>query len=289
MVFATIYQEQSITRAADALHVSQPAVSASLSRLREKFNDPLFVRSRNGVSPTSLAHNLIGPVREALQALDLTFKEAERFDPATSQRTLTVSMGDLAEVLFLPPLVARLHALESPMTVHNVMAPDHEIHDRLACGELDFAVEYFHINESHLNRQLLLSDDFVCVVRDDHPVLTRDWHLDTYLGMKHLLISSRARGEGLVDTALHLQNRTRHNSVRVQHCLVAHQMLRRSEACLTVPKAFVTHCLGREGFAVLPLPFDMPRLELWLYWHANSERSAAHRWVRDMIVDSMKQ
>ena len=232
VVFATIYQEESITKAADTLHVSQPAVSASLNRLREQFSDPLFVRSRNGVTPTNLAETLIGPIREGLQSLNLAFKEAEAFDPATSQRTISVSMGDLAEVLFLTPLVSKLHSLKSAMTVRNLMAPSTEVHSKLATGEIDFAVEFFNINETNLSRRLLLRDEFVCVFRKGHPALEKRWNLKTFLSQDHMHISNRPGGEGVVDGALSAIKETRRISVRVQHCLVAFQMLKKVTCAL---------------------------------------------------------
>lgn len=288
VVFATIYQEKSITKAAEALHVSQPAVSASLSRLREQFNDVLFVRSKNGVTPTNLALALIGPIREGLQSIDAAFKEAEAFDPATSQRAITVSMGDLAEVLFLTPLVSKLHSLQSAMTVRNVMAPSNEVHRKLATGEVDFAVEFLDIDESSLSRRLLLRDEFVCVLRKGHPALDKKWNLKTYLALDHLHISNRPVGEGMVDNALHSIGATRHISVRVQHCLVTFQMLKQSDVCLTIPREFVNRCLGHKSFEVRPAPFDIPDLELWLYWHTICERSAAHQWIRQLLTDSVK-
>lgn len=284
MVFATIYRERSITRAAEALHVSQPAVSASVAKLREIYQDPLFVRSRQGVTPTNLSRSLIGPITESLALLDKTMLEATGFDPATSQRTISFSVGDLAEVLFLTPLVHTIQALGSGITVHNQQVLDQEIHDKLVSGELDFAIEYFQIDESMLGRQLLLSDDFVCVVNSSNPCLEQEWDLECYLAQDHLLVSTRPHGAGYVDTVLEQQGLSRRILVRVQHCLVAEPMVLQNQVCLTVPRKLVDCCMDASQLTILPVPFEMPQLELWLYWHQNSESSAAHQWVRELIT-----
>lgn len=284
VVFATIFQERSLTRAAEVLHVTQPAVSASLSRLRELFDDPLFVRCHQGVQPTNLAKTLIKPIYDGLQTLEMTFQEAEQFNPATSTRTFNFSVGDLAEVLFLTPLVSAIHSNGSAIAIRNWHAPDNEVNTKLAKGEIDFAIEFFDIDMTHLKRTQLLSDEFVCVLRKNHPALKSEWNLATYLSLDHLHISNRTKGQGLVDRALEKLEHKRHIPVQVQHCLVAFHMLKQSNLCLTIPREFVTRCLGEKSFEMRPAPFQIPVLELWLYWHEMTDPSLAHQWVRKLIT-----
>ena len=287
VVFATIFQERSLTRAAEVLHVTQPAVSASLSKLRELFDDPLFVRCHHGVKPTNLAQTLIEPVRDGLQALEITFQEAEQFNPTTSARTFNFSVGDLAEVLFLTPLVSAIHNKSSKISVRNRHAPDNEVNTKLAKGEIDFAIEFFDIDMTNLKRTLLLSDEFVCVLRKNHPALKSQWNLETYLSLDHLHISNRTKGPGFVDRALEQLDHNRHIPVQVQHCLVGFHMLKQSDLCLTIPREFVNHCLGSKSFEMRPAPFPIPVLELWLYWHEMTNPSLAHQWVRDLITSPL--
>ncbi|MDI6028909.1 LysR family transcriptional regulator [Corticibacterium sp. UT-5YL-CI-8] len=283
-IFAAIYQESSITRAAEALNLSQPAVSNSLAKLRDIFGDPLFVRTANGVAPTPLAHRLAGPVREALSALQLAFGTHEAFDPEVSRRIMCFSMSDFAEAVLLSPLIGEISRLGSRIEVQNHFVSEREINTRLASGELDFAVESHPLEEPGLNRALLIEDAFVCVVRRDHPVLSGPWSLERYLALDHLHISNRPRHSNMVDGALAKEKLRRKVTVHIEHCLAVGAILASSDLCVTIPRVFIDRHLSESGFSTLPCPFAMTALQTWLYWHPATVNSAAHGWVRDTML-----
>ncbi|TKT75731.1 LysR family transcriptional regulator [Aquamicrobium sp. LC103] len=282
-VFVVIYQESSITRAAEALNLSQPAVSNSVARLRDLLGDPLFVRAGNGVAPTPLAQRLIVPVRQALSTLEHAFGEHETFDPATSQRILRFSMSDFAEAVLLAPLIGEISSAGSPMEVENFYVPERELHSRLASGELDFAIEFRPPSEPNLRRLLLMEDEFVCVMRLGHPALQGDLTLDAYLRLEHLHIFNRPRFSNLVDSALAATRQRRRVSARIEHCLGVRSILEVSDLCVTIPRVFVERFLPPDAFTVRPIPFEMGPLATWLFWHPATERSPAHCWVKDAI------
>ena len=189
VVFSAIYDEGNITRAAEALNVTQPAVSNNIGRLREMFNDPLFVRVKSGVSPTPLARDLIGPVRKALYILDNTVKKLEEFDPRTSERTIHISMGDLAEVIILSPMVQAIRAESVGIRVHNFLSPRDNIPLKLTSGEIDFAIEPVILNDPNLYSQRIVSDNFVCVLRKGHPLVEQGLSIESYVGLDHIQAS----------------------------------------------------------------------------------------------------
>lgn len=283
-VFVVIYQEESITRAAEALNLSQPAVSNSVAKLRDLFGDPLFVRSGNGVAPTPLSHRLIGPVRTALSTLERAFGDHEPFDPATSRRILRFSMSDFSEAVMLAPLVRELGRIGSAMEVENWFVGEREIGARLASGELDFAIESCPPSEPSLHRALLLRDEFVCVLRQGHPALQGDFTLDTYLALDHLHIYNRPRTSNLVDGALAEVRARRKVRARIEHCLGAGPILAGSDLCLTIPRVFVEHFLPGDRFVVREKPFAMPPLETWLFWHPATGSSPPHIWLRETMA-----
>ena len=283
-IFVAIYQESSVTRAAEALNLTQPAVSNSMARLRDLFGDPLFVRAGAGVAPTPLANRLIGPVREAMSMLERAFGEHEAFDPLTSRRILRFSMADFAEALLLAPLIGEISRLGSPMEVENYFVADRELQSKLASGELDFAIESHPLREPNLRRSLLLQDEFVCVLRRGHPALAGAFALDDYLRLDHLHISNRPRNSNMVDGALSALKQRRRVGARIEHCLGAGPILEASNLCLTIPRVFVQRYLAGDAFVTLERPFPMMPLRTWLFWHPATEESPAHRWARETLA-----
>lgn len=285
VVFDAIYEEGSITRAAEVLNVTQPAVSNNIARLREMFNDPLFVRVKRGVSPTPLARDLIGPVRQALKIFEATFKKLEAFDPKTSERTIRISMGDLAEVIILSPMVQAIRAQGSGINIHNFLLPRNKIPLKLSSGEIDFAIEPVQLNDSNLHSKRIVSDEFVCVVRKGHPVAKGELSPKDYVGLDHIQVSSRPSGAGIIDMVLSKMKRRRRIAVRVQHYLMAPQLIEDSDMAITMPRLFANQILGKENFHFLKLPFDAPPLELWLHWHASTDENPANSWIRELLFE----
>lgn len=282
-VFVAVYDETSITRAAETLNVTQPAVSNSLARLRDIFGDQLFVRAGQGIAPTPLAQTLIHPLRQALVSLDRTLATHERFDPLTSERIMSFSMSDFAEAVVLAPVIGEVSRLGSAITIRNRFVAERDLYSGLASGEIDFAVESHPLAEADLSRRLLFRDEFVCVMRKDHPALEGELSLERYLELAHLHISNRPRVANIVDGALSRLKRKRQVAVHVEHCLAAAAILSQSDLCLTIPTSFVEHFLPADRFAAVPRPFRMPPLQTWLYWHPASESSPAHQWVRAIL------
>lgn len=284
-VFSAVYSESSITRAADSLNVTQPAVSNSLAKLREIFGDPLFVRARHGVAPTPLANALIHPVTEALTSLDRALAAHQCFDPAASERIMSFSMSDFAEAMILAPFVGAVNRRASRITIRNNFIAERDLCFGLASGEIDFAIESHPLREPDMGNRLLLEDEFVCVMRADHPAASGAFTLETYLALDHLHISNRPRNANLVDGALGRVRQKRRVAATLEHCLGAGAILQQSDLCLTIPRGFVSRFLSDDNFVTRPRPFRMPPLRTWLYWHPTTENSPAHNWVRQVMDD----
>lgn len=288
VVFDAIYEEGSITRAAEVLNVTQPAVSNNIARLREMLDDPLFVRIKTGVSPTPLARDLIGPIRQALQIFEGTFRHLEQFQPLESDRTFHISMGDIAEVTILAPLIEAVRACSSNIKIHNFLLPRDKIPLKLASGEIDFAVEPFMLRDTNLECDRILSDEFVCVVHNSHPAAKSALTVNDYMRLEHIQVSSRPSGAGFIDMELARLKLRRKISVRVQHYLMAPQLMQGSDLCLTMPRSLARRITGEKEFCFLTLPFVVPPLELWLYWHTTAAHSSANRWMRELLSDISK-
>lgn len=281
VVFEAIYRERNLTRVAEQLNITQPAVSNALNRLRERLNDPLFERAHQRMVPTPVADGMIEGVREGLGQLQRSIEAPALFVPAESHKTVAFAMNDLAESLVLGPLLKQVSHLAPHMTVTSFNVSRREVVTELASGRLDFSVDVPIMSMADLCHQPLMQEPYVCAMRQGHPALADDLSLSGYLALKHLHVSSRRAGLGYVDHALNLLGKVRNVQLRVQHYLVAPDIVRETELVWTLPAALAQ----RFGLATRPLPFELAPLQLHLIWHRRSEESGASRWLRTLLLD----
>ena len=282
IVFDVIYSERNITRSAQVLNLTQPTISNSLARLRKTLNDELFVRTPQGMVPTPLADNIIGRVREALQILDISVREGDSFEPSSSSRRFRLSMNDLAEALLLPTLMSDLCLTAPEISLESYYTNRPALSNALASGELDFAIEAPLLTNPNLCQTPLLKEPYVCVVRHNHPLLKAEvLTLEQYLQLGHIHISSRRRGLGHVDMALNNMGYQRRVLLRVQHYLMAPELVQRTDLALTIPQRWA----NQFDLKTLQLPFDVPPLDWHLFWHKSADGDQANQWLRKQILE----
>ncbi len=282
-VFDTIYTESNLTRAGQILCITQPAVSNALTRLREVFNDQLFVRTAKGMTPTPVAQNAIGSIREALELLRAGLMEGDTFIPQTSCKAFRLSLADLAETLILPGLLKQVHRSAPHVSIESHYLNYDDSVKELATGKMDFTVASPYLDKTQLNYALIIEDDYVCAVRAGHPVLKKPFGIDQYLELSHIHLSrqkERSAHVDQVDSVLHKLGRERLISLWAEHYAMAPHIVDTSDLALTIPRRFAEQC----KLAVLELPFTMPRLELYLYWHKSTELDPASRWFREILL-----
>jgi len=280
-VFEAIYQERNLTRAAEVLSLSQPAVSNALSRLRKSFNDRLFVRTPQGMVPTPVAQNIVLKTQQALQLLNSCVQEGNVFDPAQANKEFCFSMSDTFEALLLPPLMSHLQAQAPGISVDCFAMGRGDMSKSLASGELDFVVDVPVLNDSNLCHQLLSQEEYVCAVREDHPAIKEGLNLEQYLALGHIHVSSRRKGVGHVDRALNAQGLKRNIQLRLQHSLAAPRIIRETDLCCTMP----SRQAKANGLVSLALPFEMEQFEWHLYWHKSSDEDQGNAWLRQTLFD----
>jgi DNA-binding transcriptional LysR family regulator len=285
VVFEAIYDKRNLTRAAETLFITQPAVSNALARMRKAFADPLFVSTPTGMVPTPLSENIIGRVREALQLLETSATEGDVFVPAASERTFRVSMPDLTEAILLPALGEVLQQQAPGMRIESYFTPRSEVAAALATGKIDFAIDVPLIDDPQLHQAPLGSDRYACMLRHDHPFAADTLTMDDYLALGHIQVSSRRQGSGLVDAELHKLGKRRQMQMRVQHYMVAPLIALRTDLALTAP----VQLLQRYDARILELPFPLPDLAWHLYWHRSGEQDQANRWVRGEVIRLMNE
>ncbi|WP_411379293.1 LysR family transcriptional regulator [Pseudomonas sp. MPB26] len=287
IVFDAIYTEANLTRAGQIVGITQPAVSNALARLRETFNDPLFVRTAQGMVPTPMAQNIIGPVRNALSLLRVSVQESRIFNPQQAAKTYRISMTDLTEAVILPPLFQRLRRLAPTVVIESFLSKRRETTKELAAGRLDFAVDAPLNTDPQVRHVKLMEDRYVCAMRKGHPMAGKDkLTLDDYLSLTHIHISSRRNGLGHVDLALGKMGIQRKIALRSQHYLMASQVLQQTDMVMTVPERFAR----RHELHWFNLPVnDVPAVETHLYWHESTDQDPANRWMREQMIELCQQ
>ncbi len=284
VVFDAIYTERNLTRAAQVLCITQPAVSNALNRLRKTLNDQLFVRTPQGMMPTPVAENIVGRIREALQLLVASVHEGDKFDPLQARKEFRFSMNDLAEALMLPPLLERLQRAAPGVTLSSYQVPRDEVAKQLSSGAVDFVVDVPLANAADLCHAALSQEEYVCLVRADHPQVGQSLTLEQYLSLGHIHISSRRTGVGHVDIALGKISRQRDIRLRLQHYMIAPRIVQRTNLAWTAPRA-----LGRSlDLKAVELPFELQTMEWYLYWHKSADGDRANRWMREIFPGASK-
>ena len=281
VVFDVIYTERNLTKSGEVLGITQPAVSNALSRLRENFNDELFVRTSKGMVPTPVAENMVNDIRQALDLIRNSISESESFNPKTANATFRISIGDTSEYRLLPQLIKNISNSAPGVDVQSYLTPRTETPKELAAGNIDFAIDPPIHSDPNLNNKKIYQDDYVLVVNKKHPIAKKKKiSLEDYLNLSHIHISKRASGLGHVDTTLNRLGLTRRIALKAQHFLVAPYIIDQSNLAMTTIKSFSR---GRE-LKVFQLPFKINPLVLHLYWHVNKDMDPANKWMRELIL-----
>ena len=293
VVLDTIYTEGGITPAARKLHLTQPAISHALSRLREMFGDPLFEREGRAMVPTPLARRVIEPLRRSLRSLEFTLNEASQFDPASSEKRFTVAVRDVLESTLLPAFMQRVTQLapkvEIAVEIAVVRANRRELESELSMGTIDAAMDVLLPLSDKVKRKRVGLDPLVVVARKGHPGVKRKLNLVTYLKQRHILVSSRRAGPGLEDVELSRRGLQRRIQLRCQHYFSACRVVSQTDLILTMPESYARIASRMFDNQLVALPFEMPAMDAYLYWHANAEAEPANRWLREQLMLSFEK
>jgi len=288
VVLDAICSEGGITPAAKKLHLTQPAISHALGRLRDVFGDPLFVRDGQKLSPTPLARSLVEPLRRSLHGLESTLNQLQRFDPKTSVHRFTVGLRDLSEAIVLPPFLERVTKAAPGVDIGVGPVDRRNLEADLKSGVLDVAVDILVPVSEHVRRRRVISDRLVVLMRKRHPLARKKIDLDTYIALEHVVASSRSRGYGLEDMELARIGLKRRVRLRCHHYYAACAVVDRTDLLLTMPEQYARTLNGWFEHRIVPLPFDVPPIDMYLYWHATADDDSANRWLRDQILDEYR-
>jgi DNA-binding transcriptional LysR family regulator len=284
VVFDTSYTEGGITRAAEKLHLTQPAISHALGRLRDMFNDPLFERQGYKMVPTAMAKRLIDPLRESLQQLSVLLNDTEAFDPASAKKRFVIGLRDYMESTLMSRLMQIIGAEAPQAEVSSVRANRRSLESELAAGTLDVAVDVLLPVSPSVKFTRVNVDGMAVVARRGHPAITAAFDLDAYLAQQHILVTSRRQGPGFEDFELRRLGVQRRIALRCQFYFAACRTVSQTDLLLTMPESYA-HIANRQfNNQVLPFPAALTPMDAYMYWHASTDNDAANRWLRDAML-----
>jgi DNA-binding transcriptional LysR family regulator len=284
-VLDVLLREHSLTRAAQVLHVTQPALSKTLARLRRYFDDPLFVRVSHRMEPTPKALELTAPVADILERMRTLRTEHVPFDPKLSARTFNFCVVDAGLIKLLPPLVERVLE-EAPRVRLNVMQLDGQhLEPWLESGTVDFAMGSFPSLVKGVRRQPLWIEEYVSVVNRGHPRLSPTPTLKEFAAERHVLVSTLGVGHAHQQVERSLEQSIPPDNIicRVPIFIAAAVVAKHTDAVATLPLSIANTLAADLNLEVIRTPLKLPRIEIFQYWHDRFHREPGNKWIRSVF------
>lgn len=293
-VFDAVMSERSLTRAAQQLSLTQPAVSNALRRLRDALGDELLVRKGRSLEPTVRGQELWQAVRDTLQRLQAALAPSV-FEPSSATTTFVLTMADTTAAELMPPLVALITQYAPGVSLRVVPLTTRDPRRMLDEGLADLAIGYFPAVMSDLTARAqageavsflhhrLFQGDYVCVMRKGHPLANGPLTLDRYCAARHMLVSFSGRAFGFTDEALASMGRKRRVVLTVNQFFTAGKVVAQSDLLTVLPRHFINVTGFAEQLVLREIPFPVPTIQVDTLWHQRQEASSAHAWLRAQV------
>jgi len=290
-----LLREQNVTRAASHLGITQPAMSNGLKRLRLLFEDPLLVRTSDGMAPTELALKLKPAVRDILFNVEKVIQPERHFD-LNSSRVFRIMASDYAESILIPEVLSAVRKLAPNITM-DVLTPSDVTFADVEQGRVDMAINRFETLPQSFHQKTIWSDTFSCLMSPENP-LVEDFNIDRYLEANHIWVSKTGFGIGVgvnpddvqrlgwVDEALARIGEKRKISVFTRHYQVAMLLAQQHDLVATLPSRAAKLKSESSKLVVKTPPFEIPAFELKMAWSPLLHHNADHQWLRQLIIDA---
>ncbi|MEP0203472.1 MAG: LysR substrate-binding domain-containing protein [Halioglobus sp.] len=294
-----LLRERNVTQAANQLNLSQPAMSNGLRRLRELFDDPLLVRTSDGMAPTERALELEPLVRDVLMKIDKAVQPQSEFDPESAQRVFRIMASDYAESTLLPSVLGKLRT-QAPGLTLDIMTPSDVSFLDVERGKVDMVINRFDSMPQSFHQIHLWDDSFSCLLSPENPVL-EDFTLDNYLKANHIWVSKTGMGVGVgvdpddvqrlgwVDLALNKLGKKRQIRVFTRHYQAAMTLAEQNDLIVTLPTRATLLKRDNPRVVLREPPLDIPPLELKMAWSPLLQHNPANRWLRKLIVTTARE
>ena len=285
-VFDALFDERSVTRAAERLAVTQPTVSGLLKRLRRTFSDQLFLRTSHGILPTPRAEALAGPINLLASAQSLVTPEA--FDPATAETTIKICGSDYLQYAVIGPLIEAIRKVAPKIRVLVAPRPDaNNLADLFTRGEMDLCISTREVVLPDLTSRLLYRDRYICVARKNHPLKARRISVKQLCAFDHLLVDpSGTSFSGVIDAVLGKSHHRRRVAMAVPTFHLLFDILGSDNFIAFVPDGLLRK--RRSDLRIFETDLALPAMEVLASWHPRLNGDAQHKWLRELLVKVTK-
>ena len=283
VVFDAVLVEGNLSRAADRIGMSQPAMSNALARLRAALDDPLFVRRGNGMEPTIRARQLANPIRQALDVLQAGLSTGSEFDFRTANRSFSIATEDFGEVVIMPRLMNWLSSVAPSIQVRIASERATAGLNETRRGKVDIALDYIPIEGDELAVQQLMAETRVCVARTDHPRVIEGMSMEAYLSLPHIVLNRKIPGGAVVSRELARRGLVRNIAMEVPHYLSMPAVLLQTDFVSTMPRRVAQVVAQHYGLKMVRLPLEAPDMLIYMSWNKAQTSDPAHRWFRESI------
>jgi DNA-binding transcriptional LysR family regulator len=288
--FEALMDERSVSRAAERMHVSQPAMSHALARLRQHFDDPLLLRAQKEMVPTRCALTVRESVGRILLETENLFLRAVAFKPEASRMKFVLTAPEFVEHVLVPKLLRRLQR-EAPGITLEIRVPDPErAAEWLEKGEIDFRLGWLRKPPPMLRSQLLFRDGFVCLARKGHPQIRGAITQEQYFSLPHVrsrFVRNSTSGR-VIDEVVAAHGRKLNVAVLMQNVFTVFHAVAHSDLIATVPSRLVQGVPTQLPIQVLDTPITIPDLRINLFWHERTHQETSHRWFRQLLTEVAK-
>lgn len=289
VLFQQLMVEGSVSKVADHLGLTQPAVSNTLAKLRRQFGDDLFVRTPKGMMPTPFAEQLAAPIAQALGMIHSGLNQLSHFDAASVKRAVTIGMTDIGEIIFLPALIESLRREAPGVLLSTVRTTATNLREDMEAGKVDLAIGPLPQLKAGFFQRRLFKQRYVCLFRKGHPLSHRPdrkrLSLADFKAAEHLVIVSAGTGHGKVDELIRRAGIERTVRLTIPHYVSVGHLLRQSDMVATVTERLAQSLAEPFDLTFRPHPMDLPEIAINVFWHAKVHRSPAHQWLRGVVFD----
>ena len=282
-VFVQIYKTQSVTRAASQLGIEQASASIALNKLRQHFDDRLFIRTAEGMVPTPRAQSIYPELFEALARIEAARGKPAEFSPTNTAREFRICMTDISEIIILPQLINYLQKTAPGLVIEaEKISADSRL--RLASGDVDLAVGFLPNLEAGFYQQSLFEQDFVCLAANNHPRVQGKITQSMFSAEGHILVTTSGTGHAIVDKILAKQKIERRVVLRVPSFLGVARIVAQTEFLVIVPRLLGKALVSQEKVQLLESPVLLPSYKVKQHWHERFNADAGSIWLRKTIT-----
>ena len=276
--------EQNVTKAANRLHLSQPAVSAQLNRLRDLFDDPLLIPAQRGMTPTAKALELLDPLRLSLDQMRATLAEHRHFDPMKARLTVAIACTDYLQTTVVQPLAIALRERAPGIRIAMRHLEPSKLEAQMVKGEVDLALMTPEQGPPDLRNRHLFDERYVLIGRQRHPKLRRRLSVEAYARLDHVVVSlSGGDFTTPVDDGLAALGHKRNVVLSAASFLSVPEIVAHSDFVALMPERLVRD--RSDVLKVVECPFPVPGFAVSMLWHERNHAHSGQRWVRDAVIE----